>query len=106
MEEKIIFLTKEQLKRMIDEVPDDLIPVSVVKSDGSDNGRFFKVGKAKCCVYVDESKSITCEFGDIFNNIALYSISQMDINRLSRNGTEVRNLFLLNKPVGKRKKIL
>jgi len=96
MEEKIIFLTKDQLKKMIDESPVDLIPVAIVKEDGRDGGNFFKVCKGKCYVYVDESKSITCEFGNIFNNIALYNINQLDINRLARNGTEVKNLFLPN----------
>lgn len=98
MEEKIIFLTKEQLKKMIDESPVELIPVAIVKEDGRDGGKFLKVCKGKCYVYVDESKSITCEFGNIFNNIALYNINQLDINRLARNGTEVKNLFLPNIP--------
>ena len=96
MEEKIVFLTKEQAKKMIDESPGDLIPVSITKQDGS-GSIISKIKKHKCCVYVDESKTITCEFGDIFDNIALYNIRQVDIKKLERKGTEVKTILLQNK---------
>ena len=97
MEEKIIFLTKDQLKKMIDDSPTELFPVSMVKEDGSDSGKFSKVCKNKCCIYIEESKAITCEFGNIFNNISLYSIKQTNINRIVRNGTEVKVILMPNK---------
>lgn len=38
--------------------------------DGSDSGKFSKVCKNKCCIYIEESKAITCEFGNIFKRLS------------------------------------
>lgn len=99
--ERIVFLTKEEIKKMIDESPNELIPVTIVKPSGGDAGKLKKVNKKQCYLYVDESKSIICEYGDIFNNVSLYQNMQRDLGRITRAGS-VKSLLFVN--VGNNKK--
>lgn len=93
MEGRIVFISKSQLKEMLDKCPNEFIPVWELNEDQSDSGLFKKLEKKTCYILTDEAKSIICEYGNKFNDISLYSSIQNDISRLTRNG-KVRRMLL------------
>ena len=96
--ENIVFLTKEEAKRLIDESPSNTIAMMVTEIDGTGKP-LEKVCKEHSKNLVDSAAFICCCVEEIFANMSLYQTIRTDATYIPRNNEPVTTLMFKQKTV-------